>query len=113
MVRHVLERLGLSHNEAKTRIVDASEASFTFLGFSIRMSRGIRTGKPYPHVCPSDKSLMKIKMRLTQLTGRELTPILLEKIVGNVNRSLNSWVNYFHYRNANLVMEKVKTHAEQ
>jgi RNA-directed DNA polymerase len=73
----------------------------------------MRTGKPYPHVCPSDKSLKKIKVKLTQLTGRELTPIPVEKIVGNVNRSLNGWVNYFHYRNSNQVMEKVKTHTEQ
>jgi RNA-directed DNA polymerase len=113
VVRHVLDRLGLTLNEAKTKVVDATEASFEFLGFSIRMSRGRQSGKPYPHVCPSDKSLKKIKAKLTALTGRELTPIKLEKIVGNVNRSLNGWVNYFHYRNSNLVMEKVKTHAEQ
>ena len=66
VVRHVLERLGLSLNEAKTQVVDAAEASFNFLGFAIRMSRGMRTGKPYPHVCPADKSLMKIKTKLTQ-----------------------------------------------
>ncbi len=113
VVRHVLSRLDLSLNEAKTHIVDATEASFDFLGFSIRMSRGIRTGKAYPHVCPSDKSLMRIKTKLTRLTGRELTPIALEKIVGNVNRSLSGWANYFHYRNSNKAMEKVKTHAEQ
>jgi hypothetical protein len=113
VVRRVLERLGLNLNEAKTQVVDATEASFDFLGFSIRMSRGMRTGKTYPHVCPSAKSLMKIKTKLTALTGRELTPIALERIVGNVNRSLNGWVNYFHYRNSSQVMEKVKTHAEQ
>jgi RNA-directed DNA polymerase len=100
-------------NEAKTHIVDATEASFDFLGFSIRMSRGMRTGKAYPHVCPSDKSLMRIKTKLTRLTGRELTPIALAKIVGNVNRSLRGWANYFHYRNSNQAMEKFKTHAEQ
>jgi hypothetical protein len=44
---------------------------------------------------------------------RELTPIPLANIVGSVNRSLNGWVNYFHYRNSNQVMEKVRTHAEQ
>ena len=33
--------------------------------------------------------------------------------MGNVNRSLSGWANYFHYRNSNQVMEKVKTHAEQ
>ena len=113
VVRHVLERLGLSLNEAKTQVVDATEASFDFLGFSIRMSRGLRTGKPYPNVRPSDKSLMKIKTKLTALTRRELTPIALDKMVGNVNRSLRGWANYFHYRNSNQVMEKVKTHAEQ
>lgn len=113
VVRHVLERLDLSLNEAKTHIVDATQASFNFLGFAIRMSRGMRTGKPYPHVCPAEKSLTKIKARLTELTGRELTAIPLETIVGNVNRSLNGWVNYFHYRNSNQAMEKVKAHAEQ
>lgn len=113
VVRQVLARLGLSLNEAKTQVVDATAASFDFLGFSIRMSRGRRTGKPYPHVRPSDKSLRNIKTKLTALTGRELTPIALEKIVGNVNRSLSGWANYFHYRNSNQVMEKVKTHAEQ
>jgi len=113
VVRHVLERLGLSLNEAKTHVVNATEASFNFLGFAIRMSRGIRTGKPYPHVCPAAKSLMKIKTKLTAMTGRELTPIPLEAMIGNVNQSLKGWVNYFHYRNSNQVMEKVKNHAEQ
>ncbi len=113
VVRHVLELLGLSLNEAKTHTVDATKASFNFLGFTLRMSQGIRTGKSYPHVCPADKSLKKIKAKLTVMTGRELTPIPLETIVGNLNRSLRGWVSYFHYRNSNQVMEKVKTHAEQ
>jgi RNA-directed DNA polymerase len=113
VVRHVLELLGLSLNEAKTHTVDATKASFNFLGFTLRMSQGIRTGKSYPHVCPADKSLKKIKAKLTAMTGRELTPIPLETIVGNLNRSLRGWVSYFHYRNSNQVMEKVKTHAEQ
>ncbi|MDP2834493.1 MAG: reverse transcriptase domain-containing protein, partial [Pseudomonadota bacterium] len=88
VVRHVLERLGLSLNEAKTHIVDATQASFNFLGFTLQMSRGTKTGKPYPNVRPADKSLKKIKARLTELTGRELTAIPLGDIVGNVNRSL-------------------------
>jgi RNA-directed DNA polymerase len=113
VVRHILERLGLSLNEAKTHTVDACKESFDFLGFAIRISRGMRTGKPYPHVCPSDKSLLKIKAKMTALTGRELTPIPLGKIVGSVNRSLSGWANYFHYRNSNLALEKVKSHVEQ
>jgi RNA-directed DNA polymerase len=113
VVRRVLARLGLTLNEAKTQVVDATQASFEFLGVSIRMSRGRRSGKPYPHGCPSDKSRMRIKTKLTALTGRELTPIALEQIGGNVNRSLKGWATYFHYRNSNLVMEQGKTPAEQ
>ena len=55
VVRHVLERLDLSLNEAKTHIVDATQASFNFLGFTIQMSRGASSGKPYPNVRPADK----------------------------------------------------------
>jgi RNA-directed DNA polymerase len=111
VVRHVLERLGLSLNEAKTHIVDATTANFNFLGFTLQMSRGAKTGKPYPHVRPADTSLQKIKARLTALTQRELTAIPLSDIVGNVNRSLRGWANYFHYRNSSLAMTKVRTHA--
>ena len=112
VVRHVLKGLGLSLNEAKTHIVDATEASFNFLGFTLQMSRGAKTGKPYPNVRPADQSLKKIKARLTELTQRGLTAMPLSDIVGNVNRSLRGWANYFHYRNSSLAMSKVKHHAE-
>jgi hypothetical protein len=112
-VRHVLERLDLTLNESKTHIVDARQGSFNFLGFAIRVSKGLKTGKSYPHVCPAPKSLVKIKDRITQLTARERTPIPLEDIVGSMNVILRGWANYFHYRNSNGVLEKVKVHAEE
>lgn len=112
VVRHVLERLDLSLNEAKTHIVDATTASFNFLGFTLQMRRGAKTGKPYPNVRPADTSLKKIKARLTELTGRELTAMPLSDIVENVNRSLRGWANYFHHRNSSQAMSKVRTHAE-
>jgi RNA-directed DNA polymerase len=112
VVRHVLGRLGLTLNEAKTHIVDTTQASFNFLGFTIQMSRGARTGKPYPNVRPADKSLAKMRAKLTALTGRTLTAIPLGDIVGTVNRSLSGWVNYFHYRNSSVAMSKIRLHAE-
>lgn len=56
--------------------------------------------------------MKKIKAKLTALTKRELTAIPLDDIVGNVNRSLRGWANYFHYRNSSLAMGKVRHHAE-
>ena len=112
-VRYVLNRLDLTLNEAKTHIVDARQESFNFLGFAIRVSKGLKTGKSYPHVCPSAKSLAKIKDRIKQLTGRERTPVPLEDIVKSVNDALRGWTGYFHYGNSSGAMDKVKTHAEE
>ncbi len=111
-VRHVLDRLGLTLNESKTRTVDARQESFNFLGFAIRVSKSWESGKSFTHICPAPKSLVKIKECITQLTARERTPIPLEDIVGSMNASLRGWANYFHYRNSSSVLEKVKAHAE-
>ncbi len=113
VVRHVLERLGLSLNEAKTHIVDATQASFNFLGFAIQVSTSWRTGKRYTQVSPAPKSFAKIKARIKQQTGRELTPVPLDDIIRNMNASLRGWAGYFHYRNSTQVLSKVRTHAEE
>ena len=55
----LLDRLGFTLNEAKTHVLDAREASFDFLGFTLQMSHGAKSGKPYPNVRPSDKAVEK------------------------------------------------------
>ena len=71
VLRQILERLKLTLNETKTKIVNAHKGSFDFLGFSIRMGESRKTGNLYPHVQPSKKSLQIIKDRVTELTKRE------------------------------------------
>lgn len=111
-IRHILDRLDLTLNETKTHIVDARQDSFNFLGFEIRVSKSWKSGKGYAHVCPSAKSLAKIKDRIKQLTATERTPIPLEDIVRSMNASLRGWTNYFHYRNSSNALGKIKTHAQ-
>lgn len=60
VVRHVMDRLGLTLNETKTHVVDAKETGFHFLGFTLQISQGAKTGKWYPNVRPSDKAVGKI-----------------------------------------------------
>ncbi len=112
MVRRVLDRLELTLNENKTRIVDARKESFNFLGFEIRVSKSWRTGRRYSHVAPAPKALAKIKESIKQKTDRRLTPIPLEDLVRNLNASLRGWVGYFYFRNSSRVLGKVKTYAE-
>ena len=113
MLQHVLERLKLTLNETKTTVVNAFKGKFDFLGFSIWMGKGVRTGNYYPHVQPSKKSLQTIKDRVTLLTRRERTIMPLEWIVKEVNATVRGWVGYFHYRNCSKALGQLRNHAEQ
>ena len=111
--RQILERLKLTLNETKTKIVNAHKDKFDFLGFSIRMAESWKTGNLYPHVQPSKKSLQKIKDRVTELTGRRRTIMPLEWIVKEVNATVRGWVGYFHYRNCSKALGLIRSHVEE
>ena len=113
MLRRILERLELTLNETKTRIVNAFDGEFDFLGFSIWMGKGRKTGKYYPHVQPSKKSLQAIKDRVTHLTTRSRTIIPLDWIVNEVNATVRGWVGHFHYRNCSKAMGDIRHHVEE
>jgi RNA-directed DNA polymerase len=67
------------------------------------MGKSQKTGKCYPHVQPSKKSLQIIKDRVTGL----------EEVVRGVNATLRGWVGYFHYRNCSKVLIHLRNHVEQ
>jgi group II intron reverse transcriptase/maturase len=113
VLRQILERLKLTLNEAKTKIVNAHKGKFDFLGFSIRMAESWKTGNLYPHVQPSKKSLQKIKDRVTELTTRRRTIMPLEWIVKEVNATVRGWVGYFHYRNCSKALGQIRGHVEE
>jgi len=113
MLKHVLERLGLTLNEAKTNIVNAWDTSFDFLGFEIWMQRSMLSGKAYPHVQPGKKAVARIKAQTTDLTRRALTPMPLPMLMKRLNQTLRGWTGYFHYRNSTQVLKVVKWHAEE
>ena len=112
-LRYVLERLGLSLNEAKTKTVNANKEKFDFLGFTIWMATSKNTGNNYAHVQPSKKSLRKIKDRVTELTPRNKTAKPLDDVVREVNAAVRGWVGYFQYRNCSRALAHVKRHVEE
>ena len=113
LLNYLLDRLGLCLNETKTRIVDAREESFNFLGFEIRNQRSFRSGKRYPHVQPGKRAVKGVKAKLTELTGRNLTPVPLPAVVQRLNQLLRGWSGYFDYRNSTKVLGDVRWHAEE
>jgi group II intron reverse transcriptase/maturase len=113
VLRQVLERLGLALNETKTKVVNAYEDKFDFLGFSIRMGKSRRTGNYYPHVQPSRKALQNVKERVTELTHRVRTVKPLAWVVSEVNAIVRGWVGYFHYGNCSKTLSQLKGHVEE
>ncbi len=113
VLRQILERLELTLNEAKTKIVNAYKGKFDFLGFTIWMGKSRRTGRLYPHVQPSKKAEQKVKDRITELTRRERTVMPLEWVVNETNAMVRGWVGYFHYRNCSQTLSRIRNHLEQ
>jgi RNA-directed DNA polymerase len=77
---------GLTLHPTKTRLVDAREDGFDFLGY--RFEAGTRR--------PRDKSLKKFKDTIRAKTRRS-SGHSLERIIEDLNRTLRGWFEYFKH----------------
>jgi RNA-directed DNA polymerase len=83
---------GLTLHPTKTRIVNASaKGGFDFLGY--HFERG--------HRWPRQKSLDKLRETIREKTGR-LRPDSMAAIIGEVNRTLRGWFEYFKHSVVNV-----------
>jgi RNA-directed DNA polymerase len=93
----ILTRLGLVLNETKTRICHVQDEPFDFLGYSFGVQYLFGSGRPYLAAYPSDKSVRRIKAKLRRMIGSHMSWQSEEKLVGDVNRVVRGWLNYFSY----------------
>jgi len=107
-VRRVFDNLGLNLNEEKTHVVDARQEMFNFLGFSISMKRGRKTGKLYPHTEPSKKALKHIRSEIKQLTTERYSATSTEVVIRRVNEVARGWVGYFRFGNCTKAMSSLR-----
>ena len=107
-VKRVFDDLGLTLNEEKTHVVDARQEMFHFLGFTIGMKRGRKTGKMYPHIEPSKKALKHIRSEIKQLTTERYSAIPTEVVIRRVNEVARGWVGYFRYGNCTKTMSSFR-----
>jgi RNA-directed DNA polymerase len=104
----VLSDLGLTLNKEKTRVVNAWQESFTFLGFSIKMRTGLKTGRPYPLTEPSKKARQHIRSEIKQLTTERYSAVPTEAVIEKVNEVARGWVGYFRYGNCTKAMSALR-----
>ena len=94
--RAVMERLGLSLNEAKTCLRDARRERFDFLGYSFGPHYSPKNGRKYLGASPSKKSVTRLKTRISSMLHRG-TNVPWGDICKTLNRVLNGWSRYFDY----------------
>jgi group II intron reverse transcriptase/maturase len=94
-LKNLLQRMGLTLNEDKTRRTNAKETSFNFLGYTIRYGTDLYIkNKKYWQISPSKKSETKVREKIKKYlsthghcTGRE--------IAKGINAITRGWMNYF------------------
>jgi group II intron reverse transcriptase/maturase len=98
--RQVLDRLGLTLNAKKTRVLNVEAEPFDFLGhrFTVRPSK--KTGKQNTFYYPSPKAMNSIKKKVREIvqTGQHWElPLLIKE---RINPLLRGWGNYFKMGNS-------------
>jgi RNA-directed DNA polymerase len=90
----------LEINREKTRVVDLREkgASLDFLGYTFRHDRDLKgRNRKYLNVFPSKKAVQRERAKLHEMTNSHQCFKPIPVLIGELNRHLKGWVNYFSY----------------
>lgn len=93
----ILTRIGLTINQTKTRICHVWQEPFDFLGYSFGVQHRFGSGQRYLGAFPSVKSVRRLKATLCRMVGNHMSWQNAEDLVGDVNRVMRGWMNYFRY----------------
>ena len=90
----------LEINREKTRVVDLREegASLDFLGYTFRYDRDLKgRDRKYLNVFPSSKAVQLERAKLHDMTTRHQCSKPIPVLIGELNRQLRGWTNYFSF----------------
>ena len=94
-MRQLMTRLGLTVNEAKTRLARLPEESFDFLGYTIGRFYG-KDGASYLGTCPSRKAVRRLLQRIHDATTPHKHAESPDLRVAAINRLVRGWAAYFN-----------------
>lgn len=98
----VLDRLGLTLNTEKTKVINATKSPFEFLGHRFAVQPSKKDGKLKTYYYPSPKAMKTVKRKIREVTRKgqhwEL-PVLISM---KINPILRGWGSYFRMSNSRM-----------
>ena len=94
-MRAMMTKLKLTVNEDKTRLCRLPQEQVEFLGYTIGRCYSPKTGRAYIGTRPSKKSVQRICQAVSDKTSRRRLLLDADTQVGQLNRMLTGWANYF------------------
>lgn len=99
-LKYIIEKLKLTLNQNKTKIVDMNRESFDFLGFPFQKFRSPKTMRMNPYMMPNTKALSKTKDTIRLHTCRKSAYESFDVKVMRLNPIIRGWRNYFEHGNS-------------
>lgn len=95
LIHNYLDRMGLTINTEKSKLINAKEESFDFLGFTFRYDRSMfyESGR-FWHILPKARSQQKIRQKINQKL-KSIGHYPAEFVVSELNPILRGWMNYY------------------
>jgi group II intron reverse transcriptase/maturase len=112
-MRRLMERLKLTVNEEKTHLCEIPRERFDFLGYTFGRCYSKKDGHAYIGTRPSKKSVQRMVASISEVTDRRMGWLDAEEIVGQLNRKLTGWANYFCLGPVSPAYHAVDEHARQ
>ena len=107
----IMEKLKLTVNEQKTRLCRVPEESFDFLGYTLGRCYSPKSGRSFIGTRPAPKRIKALCEELSRMTRRESYWKPVEMMVGELNRTLRGWGNYFCLGSVSRAYRVVDNHA--
>jgi RNA-directed DNA polymerase len=107
--------MGLEINREKTQVIDLKQkgARLDFLGFTFRYEPDhFGHGHQYLNVGPSKKALKRERAKLHELTSGSARSVPIPVLIGNLNRHLQGWANYFRYGYPRRAFDQINEHVQ-
>lgn len=111
-LHRMLAGLGLALHPEKTRLVNADQEAFDFLGFNFRKRWNRQRTKRFTLMLPSKKAQQGLRDKVRELTRYERT-VPVQQVIQDLNPVLRGWVNYFGAGHASGAFHKVRHYVRR